>query len=355
MAIDVGERKGIVRSLYHFIGDSIPWLDGRPLLPLLAELWHYPRYAGMLRPNTPSGARAYHKVMRRLFARENAERARLGDRLTAGGSDRIEPDKGYLLRSLGDHPAVRDCLARCDEIRADPNFERALQNHGAPMLRTYQLRQDVPENEPIFRLATDPILLAPIADYLGGIPVLQAAAISYSPNREFAGQSQCFHLDKDDYRQIKCNIYLEDIDEESGPMTLVPSDGSRRIFDRLHRQGVAPNRSIYLDDKHVVPPGSAEDVIPLCGPRGSVALVDTCNCFHYGSRPSQKARLTLYLQYVSAFAVSLPLWGRRIEDHGLARVDSREADRIRTLVLGLSHHGLQRVKRQHRVIPVAGT
>ena len=340
----------VLRPLSRLFGESRTWLDGRPLWQVLSDLRQHPSYAGMLRPDTPSGAHTHYQVMTRVFAREHAERARLGEWLTVEGCDRIDPQKGYIVRDLADHPAVKDGLARCDEIRTGPEFDNVLQKHGRQVLRTYPLRQDEPLNEAIFRLATDPVLLAPIADYLGGIPVLQTAMISYSPNRESVGQSQYYHLDSEDHRQIKCNIYIKDVDEDTGPLTIMRADDTRRLFDRLHQQGAAPNRGTYLDDDLVRSasgpgPGEAES---LCGPRGTVSLVDTSNCFHYGSRRAKKSRLALYFHYVSAFAVSLPLWGRHLKDHPLVPTGSPEMDRIRTLVLGLPHLPVNRARDRKR-------
>jgi hypothetical protein len=43
----------------------------------------------MLRPNAPAGARVYQRMMRWVFARAHAERARLGRGLTASGGSGV--------------------------------------------------------------------------------------------------------------------------------------------------------------------------------------------------------------------------------------------------------------------------
>ena len=44
------------------------------------------------------------------------------------------------------------------------------------------------------------------------------------------------------------------------------------------------------------------EVFPLVGSRGTINIVDTSNCYHFGSRPGQSDRLILLFQFMSSFS-----------------------------------------------------
>jgi hypothetical protein len=258
-----------------------------------------PRYLGRLRPHTAFGARAYYDLMKTVHAGEHGVRKRAAERLAQGLEQRIAPEEGYLVRDLGDAPPVQAAMAVCDRVRARSDFEREAGKSKKSFLRSLEF--DLADNDarPIFDLACHPLLLGPVADYLGAVPVLLRAAVSYSPNLAFVGGSQKYHLDGEDHRQIKCFIFIEPIDEETGPLTLIPAAQTKQICRTLRCQGRLRHRMEEQDDETIYGAGGWDAdrsslAIPLCGPRGRVVVVDTCNCYHYGSRPGRKSRYVLY-------------------------------------------------------------
>ena len=44
------------------------------------------------------------------------------------------------------------------------------------------------------------------------------------------------------------------------------------------------------------------EVLPLLGPKGTINIVDTSNCYHFGSRPGNDDRLILLFQFLSSFS-----------------------------------------------------
>ena len=38
-----------------------------------------------------------------------------------------------------------------------------------------------------------------------------------------------------------------------------------------------------------------------------ISFVDTCNCYHFGSRKDKKSRKLLHLHFTSAFSENIPL------------------------------------------------
>jgi len=49
------------------------------------------------------------------------------------------------------------------------------------------------------------------------------------------------------------------------------------------------------------------NVNPLIGKKGTINLVDTSNCYHFGSRPGSNPRYVLMYQLLSSFSYYLPM------------------------------------------------
>ena len=69
-----------------------------------------------------------------------------------------------------------------------------------------------------------------MSEYLGCIPILIYSNVWYSANDKiFEGSSQEYHLDHEDYKQIKGFLYLEDINEDNGAMNLFTKNSNKII------------------------------------------------------------------------------------------------------------------------------
>lgn len=305
----------------------------------------HPRYLGYaIRPDTEFWSKAYYDIMRRIHAKEFAERQRALRAVTRNLEDSIDPVAGYLVKDMSGHPVVDEALGYCDAVRRRAAFQDIVTKSKKPFLRSFEFDLDDERNRPIFDLACDPLLLGPIAEYLGCVPVLHRAALSYSPNQVYVGSSQRYHRDTQDYRQVKCFIYLDEVTEDSGPLTIIPAAQSRQIYDRLFKQKQAKRRHQSQDDDEIYGLGVVDRGLPLCGPRGSASFVDTCACYHYGSRPGSRPRYLLYYHFASPFSIDLPVWGRRPEPCGYQPANGRVAPETVELVLGLFDRVLARAR-----------
>ena len=45
----------------------------------------------------------------------------------------------------------------------------------------------------------------------------------------------------------------------------------------------------------------------MTGSKGSINLIDTSNCYHFGSRPGKKSRKVLMYQFISSYSYYLPM------------------------------------------------
>ena len=310
----------------------------RKRLLRLVSIKDYPAYLGRtVVPDTFFWAKLCFDVAKILFRRDYRRRRGLVARVSQSTDDRIPPDKGYLLKDLSSNQVV----VRAIEFCRDPALRRRLmeraQTAKKPFLITLPIDLRQESSKPILELACDNALLGPISEYIGMIPVLQYAKLMYSPNVEYYGRSQMFHLDGGDYRLVKCYVFVDEVDLGSGPLTIIPAVESRKIYDRLRQKGMTRRRNEKFDDDTIYSVSDLKAGIPLVGKSGIVAFVDTCNCYHFGSRPGSKPRWLLYLVYYSPWSTEMPLWGRRYDPAVLAMNKGHKDKELRDLVLGLSH------------------
>lgn len=156
----------------------------------------------------------------------------------------------------------------------------------------------------IIRLALREDVLAAVCRYLGVVPFLSAIAVFHSDttDRELIS-SQLYHCDGDDATQMKIFVHCTDVDEGSGPLTVLDAASSARVRRQL---GYQFRHRLTDEQVRRVVGGSPEHAI--VGPVGTTTFVDTSRCFHYGSRVARDAapRLVTMIQYQTPYSFTLP-------------------------------------------------
>lgn len=156
----------------------------------------------------------------------------------------------------------------------------------------------------INRLAAHPEILRVVSNYMGMVPLLHRINVLYSPNNEvIESSSQFFHLDPEDVIMTKIFVFVEDVDRDTGPTTVLPADRSSVV-----RRAIAYRKGRVADDV-VERIGGAEHLIECTGKAGTLAFLDTCRCFHLGSRVASKPRSVIMIQYVTPYAATFELEG----------------------------------------------
>ena len=174
-------------------------------------------------------------------------------------------------------------------------------------LHTIPFEKDFNLDHPIMKLATSDELVDIATSYLNFLPILSEIRIWYSPNTSTKKKgSQLFHLDYADINQLKVFIPIENIDEDSGPLTFIPSDSSKKICDNINYK--LTNDEIRVEDEIVEKYVNKDDYRKATGSPGDLHCVDTSSCLHYGSRGATKNRKILMIQYLSPFSFSYPLF-----------------------------------------------
>ena len=169
-------------------------------------------------------------------------------------------------------------------------------------LKEYQINLLDQNNHIFFKFLFENRLLDIVKSYLGNYFTLNGAYFMYSENKHFGiGHSQELHLDGDALKQLKIFVHLSDVDSSSGPLHVLKKKKSKFLFSQSYKQGLIKRRSHKISDNKVSK-DILNEVLPLLGPKGTINIVDTSNCYHFGSRPGNDDRLILLFQFLSSFS-----------------------------------------------------
>ena len=247
-----------------------------------SELGWISKRLGMGRAST----REFYAWTRRLrHWRELSLRRRRIPEIAGSPDLVIPPDRGYTVV-----PAGR--ISEADEIAEITRrlVDAALRGTPAVGKKSQLLTGLLPKEEltpdsPFIRFALRPDVVRCVSDYLGVIPLLTALDVWASlPSSELAN-SQLYHCDWADLSQVKVFVHGSDVDSDSGPLVVLGATESESVRRSV---GYRWRGDRYrISDKTMGSLGADGDSRELLGPAGTVALVDTCRCFHYGSRLSK--------------------------------------------------------------------
>lgn len=277
------------------------------------------------RERTVRGRRVFGQMYRAIHLRTYRRRQWLVQTIPGGtAAFTIPQDKGFILWQPESFPLLAEAIREANAIFEATNLDAL--DRGMPAAPFTQVPFDLHPGMAIARLATSPILVKPFAQYLGMVPVLHALQLMYSPNdRVVSGSSQYFHLDGQDVTSLQVFVYLHDVTEEHGPLTLVPASTSERIASVLRYRKAAMSRRIN-DETIMRFIDPSRDLCVMTGPAGSVLAFDGDRCFHFGSRKGTRPRRILHYAYVSPFAFTLsPKWWERFRQ--LVETDAPEWQR----------------------------
>lgn len=168
---------------------------------------------------------------------------------------------------------------------------------------------NIPEDDlsAFYSYFTNPVYLEFAAGYLQDEPLLTELKLLVSPvssgkHAELEG-SQLWHSDFDDEANLKVFIFLDDIDEYSGPLQAVSRSKSKDYMNAWNYQwgkkGVSHNDLI-------VPETESSSIETFIGEAATVCLIDTVACLHRGSRFPTRERRILYANYNTRTSYRFP-------------------------------------------------
>ena len=253
----------------------------------------------------------------------------------------IDKKKGFLITN-GNNKKFIKAINCANEIFKRNKNNLLNKKFKKDFLRSIVLDLTDPTATPIFDFSCDKNIIDIISKYLGTKPVLNTANLWYSPNENFSqGNSQSFHLDGEDLKQVKLFINLYPVNKYSGPLTIYPSDISKTIYSKLKRLKLVNKRNMKIPDSYIEKLNLNTNPIELTGPKKQMAFVDTCSCYHYGSRPLKNKRnnprIILYLHYTTIFQKKLPTFLKKLKKINLPGNFTNEERLRHTEVLGYQH------------------
>ncbi len=161
--------------------------------------------------------------------------------------------------------------------------------------------ENIREHPQVFSLASDPYFKNLATMYLGEEAVLSNITLMHSYPLDLPPtHSQLWHVDADDTRILTFFLYCNDVDEETGPFTLVSKDAITNTWMPrwLRRYG-------YNDEKFKAK-FKPREIKQIVGPKGMLFVADPVAIYHYGSRCTSKPRLALSFRY-STFSGLFPV------------------------------------------------
>lgn len=140
----------------------------------------------------------------------------------------------------------------------------------------------------IKNLAHNPQILSIAKQYIGTDPAIKSVAVwwSFPPPDDNYKAEYGFHYDIDAYRFLKFFIYLVDVDENTGPHTIIPGTHKRKSFFEKRNRRLT---DAQVEQKYKGKP------VSILGKTGEGFFEDTFT-YHKGNTP-KKPRLMLQVEY----------------------------------------------------------
>lgn len=248
-------------------------------------------------------------------------RRMLARRAVAAAPDAPRMDDGYvIIRGLEGHQALIevcekqiaiyfDFLERGDaalvERGIDPKAYRAeIEKTLDDPLKHVPCHYDAEALGKMIDFALQPNLVASASAHLGVLPVLAAIRILYSPNADGPlDRAQWFHVDPEGQRQAKGFMAIRAVGPENSPFTFVP----RSLSKAMMATGQEAYQWKRVPDKYIARGAPTSEWIAHTGQAGDALIVDTSECFHFGSRPNVAPRFLFYFSFLDPFGSFFPL------------------------------------------------
>ena len=265
----------------------------------------------------------------------DAARLRLAEDVTQEAHLSIPRERGFAVVPPGGLAPAGRVVETANDLIDSIGHERLMsgKTKGGFLARGFLPPEAFSLDSPYLQLALDEDVVAPITAYLGVVPIVTEIDVWYSAHGpESPTSSQLWHLDPADTTQVKVWIHCSDVGLESGPLTIVDAATSDELAGRV---GYSFDKQHYrVPDDQVRDAVGRDGPIPLIGPKGTVAFVDTSACFHFGSRVAAGAppRRMVLVQYLTPYAFEFVSDHR--EEAPLRHLATDGSSELERLVLG---------------------
>jgi hypothetical protein len=162
----------------------------------------------------------------------------------------------------------------------------------------YALTEDYLRHPSVYQWGLQEQLLKIIENYLR-LPVAYngcALSLSLADSKDEGCSTRIWHKDRHDRQVLKIAVYLNNVDEHTGPLQYMPPEISRT----LPCSGMGVYR--YLQQNKITP-------ISVTGAAGTVVFIDTARLIHRGQPPTKTHRHVIYFAYFTR-RPKYPFWCR---------------------------------------------
>lgn len=220
----------------------------------------------------------------------------------SAGAGRIRMEDGFAVDTSGSLPYLDELLRAADELLAERAGRVPADDRYRAFFRNLAQPGDPDRWPALVDFVTSSELMATVGEYLGFIPALSRALppgvrvvesgkhldeLAHLPPRD----SQVFHIDPYDNPMVYVIVLVRDCSPNAGPFTFLPASVSERAAERLGYW--SRGRSYRLSDEEIYSVVDEGEKVELSYPRGTVLLIDSSRCFHYGSRDADEPRFQI--------------------------------------------------------------
>jgi len=256
------------------------------------------------RKDTPESTLKFYNKMRYIYRNEFNKRENFSKILSNTKHIDILNNKGFIIVKLSDvskkqefNDKIKEFRKKFNDIVKDPKKNIHKKN--------YLIQYNLEFNKDIKILADPFVDIA--TKYLGTLPILDSCQMWLSPNDSYKLEgSKLLHRDPEDFKQLKIFIPVEEVQINNGPLNVIDKKESKLLYEDLIKKKIISGRNQKIDDKYAKKLNLTNHKILL--KNDECALVDTCACYHYGSRKSSKPRKILFLHFTSAFSAKTPIF-----------------------------------------------
>ncbi|MDB9342463.1 2OG-Fe(II) oxygenase [Nodularia spumigena CS-586/05] len=214
--------------------------------------------------------------------------------MTKADQELVEKIKyeGVVITSLEELgiPSTPDILKAAINLKQKLRPNISGQKNGFVVHASYQQIMEYPE---IFYWGLEERLLNIVENYLG----LPVAYNGLYFRRDIANNieqgSRLWHIDREDRKILKIIIYLNDINENTGPLQYIPQNLTLEIVKALKYT------SGYIQDSKIREFISPENYKSCTGSIGTVIFAATGSIFHRGKLPINSDRFAIFFDYSS--------------------------------------------------------
>ncbi len=231
---------------------------------------------------------------------ELSRRRRLAQKITENSRfvGFIPKDRGFALVGHDTLPYTTEAIEASRAIIED---RRTIQNWKARRNNPFfqcERPEDLVNYPELMKFALSDAVLQIVSDYYGLLPQIKEIGIWVTPPQSHQFSSQLYHLDKPESQLVKLFLNIDPTDDDSGPLTLLPADVSRKVRQATNYEALYFRGDGRLTDETVFSICSKPDQVMLGGASGTGGFADTSNCFHFGSRCQSGERKMLTVAFM---------------------------------------------------------